>query len=123
MRTSGTIYQNELSTKPLTYFVKETPIKEWTILECTFDQSLTQPLIFHYNESKDTVLVKSPYRLCFCSPTLYNKYYLNIRGIGDSKLLVIPWLKFGETNNGIAIPQLIEDIIARIPANIVFETA
>jgi hypothetical protein len=120
MRTSGTIYQNELSTLPLTYSVKETSMKEWIIIECTFDN---QTLIFHYNESKDTVLVKSPYRLCFCSPTLYNKYYLNIRGIGESKLLVIPWLKFGDTNDGIAIPQLIEDIITRIPVNIVFETA
>lgn len=120
MRTSGTIYQNELSTKPLTYSVNETStLNEWIIVECTFDH---QTLVFHYNESKDTVMVKSQYRLCFCSPALYNKYYLNIRGIGESKLLVIPWLKFGETNDGIAIPQLIEDIIARIPTNIVFET-
>jgi hypothetical protein len=45
-----------------------------------------------------------------------------MRGLGESKLLVIPWIKFGETNDGIAIPQLIEDILARIPVNIVFET-
>jgi hypothetical protein len=90
---------------------------------CWIDPSTTVQFAFVYDKQNDIVRFKSDYRLCFCNYELYNKYYLNIRysnQVNTSNFLCIPWLKFRETTIGVAIPQLIENIIGYIPNVIVF---
>ena len=74
---------------------------------------------FTYNLETDTVFFSEKYRMCLCSPDLYNKYYLNIRVPINEQMLAIPWIKLS-TKSGIAIPQLVEQIFGNIPASMVF---
>lgn len=90
---------------------------------CWVDSSMSIPFAFEYDKSSDIVKFISEYRLCFCSYESYNKYYLNIRytnNANTANFLCIPWLKFHDGVIGVAIPQLIENILVHIPNVIVF---
>lgn len=78
-----------------------------------------ETFVFKYDLETDAVLFSEKYRICLCSPEVYNKYYLNIKMPNNEQLLVIPWIKFS-TKGGVAIPQLIERILGNIPASMVF---
>ena len=91
---------------------------------CWIDPSLAAvSFTIEYDKSNDIVVFKSSCRMCFCSYEMYNKYYLNIRYSNSENythFLCIPWLRIHDQNNGVAIPQLVEDIFSRIPNVIVF---
>ena len=90
---------------------------------CWIDSSMSIPFAFEYDKSTDNVEFTSEFRLCFCSYESYNKYYLNIRytnNANTANFLCIPWLKFHDGVIGVAIPQLIENILVHIPNVIVF---
>jgi hypothetical protein len=90
---------------------------------CWVDPSMSVQFLFEYDKPNDIVKYKSDFRLCFCSYDLYNKYYLNIKylnTVGTANFLCIPWLKFHNGFIGVAIPQLIENILNHIPNVIVF---
>ncbi len=74
---------------------------------------------FKYDLETDTVFFSEKYRMCLCSPELYNKYYLNIKMPTNEQMLAIPWIKLS-TQSGVAIPQLVEQIFGNIPASMVF---
>lgn len=74
---------------------------------------------FKYDLETDTVFFSEKYRMCLCSPELYNKYYLNIKMPTNEQMLAIPWIKLS-TQSGVAIPQLVEQIFGNIPTSMVF---
>jgi hypothetical protein len=72
-----------------------------------------------YDLDTDTVSFDEKYRMCLCSPEIYNKYYLNIQGPNNNCMLAIPWLRLS-AKDGVAIPQLVERIFGKIPTSMVF---
>ena len=78
-----------------------------------------EAFFFKYNLETDTVLFDEKYRMCLCSPEVYNKYYLNIKMQNNERMLAIPWIKLSP-KSGVSIPQLIERIFGNIPASMVF---
>ncbi len=129
MNISGKIYadDNELSSDDLSFALIVTRDKECFsfIGTCWLDPSMCVPFAFDYEKRKDTVIYKGKFRLCFCSYELYNKYYLNVQYNPNinNHFLCLPWIKVGDTNTGIAVPQLVECIFSRLPHQIVFEMA
>ena len=105
-------------------FVPHFDNKYLTIIgECGFDTVYEKKTFtFEYNIETDTVYV-TICRICLCSPELYSRYYLNMSYADKSRsynAISIPWLRFPRTKDGIAIPQLIEQIFGRIPKMILF---
>ena len=91
--------------------------------ECGFDIVFEKSkFIFEYNSENDTIYVNDNYRNCLCSPELYEKYYTNIHYNDNKKQneLSIPWIRFPRTKDGIAVPQLIERILGKVPVRIIF---
>ena len=91
---------------------------------CWTDPSMVVSFAFEYDKPNGIVKFKSDFRICFCSYDLYNKYYLNVKysnnESGTENFLCIPWLRFSDGVIGIAIPQLIENILVHVPNVIVF---
>jgi len=84
--------------------------------ECGFDEVYEKKrFVFKYDSETDIVSFGEKYRMCLCSPEIYTKYYLNIRGYNNDQTLTIPWIRFPRTKDGIAIPQLVERILGKIP--------
>ena len=90
----------------------------FVIGECGFLEK--EKFVFKYNLETDTVSFSKKYRMCLCTPEIYNKYYLNIKKEDNEQILVIPWIRFPKTKDGISIPQLVERIFGKIPTTMVF---
>jgi len=89
--------------------------------ECGFDEVYEKKrFVFKYDSETDIVSFGEKYRMCLCSPEIYTKYYLNIRGDNNDQTLTIPWIRFPRTKDGIAIPQLVERILGKIPTAMTF---
>lgn len=127
MNISGKIYadENELSFADLSYSVYVTRTNEYFKFTgtCWFDPSLSVPFAFDYDMRKDTVIYKGPVRQYFCSYELYNKYYLNLQYKPNinNHFLCVPWIKIQTAEVGVAVPQLIESILSRVPNVILFQ--
>ena len=89
----------------------------FVIGECGFLEK--EKFVFKYNLETDTVSFSKKYRMCLCSPEIYNKYYLNIKREDNEQMLTIPWIRFPRTKDGISIPQLVERIFGKIPTTMV----
>ena len=89
----------------------------FVIGECGFDEK--ERFVFKYNLETDTVSFNKKYRMCLCSPEIYNKYYLNIKRLDNDNRLAVPWIRF-LSKDGISIPQLVERIFGKIPTLMVF---
>jgi len=90
----------------------------FVIGECGFSEK--EKFVFKYDLETDTVSFSKKYRMCLCTPEIYNKYYLNIKREDNEQILVIPWIRFPKTKDGISIPQLVERIFGKIPTTMVF---
>ena len=89
--------------------------------ECVFDEVYEKKrFVFKYDSETDIMSFGEKYRMCLCSPEIYTKYYLNIRGDNNDQTLTIPWIRFPRTKDGIAIPQLVERILGKIPTVMTF---
>jgi len=91
--------------------------------ECGFDPVYEKKsFVFKYDSETDTVSFGETYRMCLCSPEIYNKYYLNMRykGSNDEQTLILPWIRFPRTKDGITIPQLVQRILGKIPTVMTF---
>ena len=89
--------------------------------ECGFDEVYEKKrFVFKYDSETDIMSFGEKYRMCLCSPEIYTKYYLNIRGDNNDQTLTIPWIRFPRTKDGIAIPQLVERILGKIPSVMTF---
>ncbi len=89
--------------------------------ECGFDEVYEKKrFVFKYDSETDMVSFGEKYRMCLCSPEIYNKYYLNIRGDNNDQTLTIPWIRFPRTKDGIAVPQLVQRILGKIPTMMSF---
>lgn len=86
--------------------------------ECGFDKVYEKKsFVFKYDYETDIASFDEKYRLCLCTPEIYNKYYLNIRYTepNNEQTLTIPWILFPRTKDGVAIPQLVKQILGKIP--------
>jgi hypothetical protein len=90
----------------------------FVIGECGFLEK--EKFVFKYDLETDTVSFSKKYRMCLCTPEIYNKYYLNIKREDNEQMLAIPWIRFSRTKDGISIPQLVERIFGKIPTTMVF---
>ena len=89
--------------------------------ECGFDPVYEKKsFVFTYDSETDTAVFDEKYRMCLCSPEIYNKYYLHIRGPNNDQTLTIPWIRFPRTKDGVAIPQLVQRILGKIPSMMTF---
>ena len=91
--------------------------------ECGFDPDFEKKsFVFTYNCETDTASFDEKYRMSLCSPEIYNKYYLNIQYTRpqDGQTLAIPWIRFPRSKDGIAIPQLVQQILGKIPTKMTF---
>ena len=117
---------NELETEyPLFYWANFVPHYEGKMIfiigECGFDKDFEKKrFVFKYNDETDTITFCEKYRMCICSPEIYGKYYLNIRLPEATQTLAIPWIRFPRTKDGVSIPQLVQRILGKIPAMMIF---
>jgi hypothetical protein len=109
---------------PVYYWVNLVPHNDKTTIiivgECGIKSDKIQ-IRFDYISNTDTVVFRSEYRNCFCSPDLYEKYYNSIeyKNPKYDTTLYIPCI--GITKKaGISVPLLIEKILKRIPEKILF---
>ena len=109
---------------PVNYWVNIVPHNDKTTIiivgECGIKTDKIQ-IRFDYISNEDTVVFRSEYRNCFCSPDLYEKYYNHIeyKNPTHDTTLFIPCIGITQ-KAGISVPLLIEKILNRIPNKMLF---
>ena len=96
--------------------------KFYIIGECGFDKEYEKStFLFEYYEESDTVTV-TDYRITVCNEEDCVRYepYLKYRTPRNDDTIVIPWIRFPRTKDGVSVPQLIERIFGRIPKIMMF---
>lgn len=99
-------------------FVPHFEVGKFLIIgECGFDKECEKStFFFEYYEETDTVTVTN-YRTAICNPEECVRFDLHIqfKMPRTDGLIVVPWMRFPRTKDGVSIPQLIERIFDRIP--------
>jgi hypothetical protein len=90
--------------------------------ECGFDKEYEKSkFFFEYEEESDTVFITN-YRIAICNPEEFSRFDLRIqfKTPRADDLIVIPWIRFPRTKDGVSVPQLIERVFGRIPKVMMF---
>ena len=90
--------------------------------ECGFDKQCEKSdFMFDYDEECDTVFIRN-YRTTVCNKKEYIRFdtHIKYKTPRTDDLIVIPWIRFPRTKDGVSVPQLIERIFGRIPKVMMF---
>jgi len=90
--------------------------------ETGFDKEYEKSkFFFEYEEESDTVFITN-YRIAICNPEEFSRFDLRIqfKTPRADDLIVIPWIRFPRTKDGVSVPQLIERVFGRIPKVMMF---
>ena len=90
--------------------------------ECGFDKQCEKSdFMFDYDEESDTVFIRN-YRTTVCNEEQYTRFdtHIQYKTPRTDDLIVIPWIRFPRTKDGVSVPQLIERIFGRIPKAMMF---
>lgn len=77
---------------------------------------------FRFRYYPDTYLVQwiSNYRVTVVDIDVFDKYKNHVQFKNTNNTPSLPWIRYPRTKDGILIPQLVERIFGKIPAQIVF---
>lgn len=91
--------------------------------ECGFDTEYEKTAFaFDYYPETDTVKITQNYRMCMCETDIFEKFS-KIVMYNDNKnatSIVLPWIRFPRTKDGVLVPILIETILGKTPQHIIF---
>ena len=90
--------------------------------ECGFDKQCEKSdFMFDYDEESDTIFIRN-YRTTVCNEEQYIRFdtHIKYKTPRTDDLIVIPWIRFPRTKDGVSVPQLIERIFGRIPKVMMF---
>jgi len=90
--------------------------------ECGFDKQCEKSdFMFDYDEESDTVYIRN-YRTAVCNEKEYTRFdtHIQYKTPRTDDLIVIPWIRFPRTKDGVSVPQLIERMFGRIPKVMMF---
>jgi hypothetical protein len=91
--------------------------------ECGFDTEREKTeFVFDYYPQIDTVKIDQNYRMSMCDTDIFDKFS-RIVMYGENKntsAMVLPWIRFHRTKEGVLVPILIETLLGKTPRHIIF---
>jgi hypothetical protein len=91
--------------------------------ECGFDiEREKTEFVFDYYPQIDTVKIVQNYRMSMCDTDIFDKFS-RIVMYGENKntsAMVLPWIRFPRTKDGVLVPILIETLLGKMPRHIIF---
>ena len=75
---------------------------------------------FRYYPDTDLVQWISNYRVTVVDSDVFDKFKNHVQFKNTNNTPSLPWIRYPRTKDGILIPQLVERIFGKIPAQIIF---